>query len=113
MSLPLTPEDIAHFHQLEHDRDRALAHGYTISNIPVNPDHEKWLKYKELKKLLNSQRYGPAPSNEHTVGQFQCPPSTNLMAALQPMFASQEQNMIWNLLLDAAASVRLKAFLFR
>lgn len=108
MPLSLTPDDIAYFRQLDHDRERALAQGWTTSRIPVNPDHEKWVEYKKLEKLFKSQRPGETSDNQHAVAQSPSPASTTLMTAPQSGIPSQEQNMMFNLWLGAAANVSLR-----
>ncbi|EPE26348.1 hypothetical protein GLAREA_02260 [Glarea lozoyensis ATCC 20868] len=32
------------------DRERFVAHGYTVSGIPKDPEHEQWMKQQELEK---------------------------------------------------------------
>lgn len=113
VTMVLTFEDVAKFDQLEHDRYRVLAQGYTTSQIPINADHEKWLEYKELKKRLNSPQSRAAPGNEHAAAQPASPPLTNLMAMTRSTFPNQEQNMMLDLLLGSASHVSSKVCLYR
>lgn len=107
--MELTPEDIAYFRQLDHDRDRALAQGFTTSNIPVSEKHEKWIEYKKIEKLVHSPQSIPAPRNEHVIAQFPSPPLATSMATPRSAFPNQEQNMMLNLALGPTAQVSSKA----
>lgn len=106
--MSLTAEDIEHFRRLEHERERTLAQGYTVSRIPINADHEKWLEYKKFEKLAKSLRSGVAPGNEQAVGQLPSLPLATLMATPRSAFTNQEQNMMLNLLLGSSAHVSSK-----
>lgn len=105
--MALTAEDIAYFRQLDHERKRTLAQGFTISDIPINTDHEKWLEYQKLEKLVKSLEASAAPGNEQAVGQFPSLPlaAATLMATPRSPFPNQEPNMLLNLLLRYTANV--------
>lgn len=110
--MELTPEDIAYFRRLDHDRDRALAQGYTASNIPISEKHEMWLEFKKIERLLNGPQSAPAPGHEHAVAQFPSSQLATSMATPRSAFPNPEQNMMLNLLLGPAAQVSSKVHSF-
>ncbi|KAJ0107645.1 hypothetical protein J7T55_007837 [Diaporthe amygdali] len=99
--MKLTPDDIATFEELDHQRDRVLAQGYTVSQIPINADHEKWIEYKKWKKFKSLQP-GAEPGNEHAAGQLSSLPLASLMATPRSTTPNQVPNTMLDLLLGVA-----------
>lgn len=106
----LTPDDIAKFEELDQQRERVLAQGYTVSQIPINANHEKWIEYKRWKQSDKSPQPAAVLGNEHTAGQLASLSPSSLVTMPHSTIPNQFPNMM-NLLHGAAAHVSPKACL--
>lgn len=106
--MTLTPDDIARFQELDHDRERVLAQGYTVSQIPINANHEKWIEYKNWKQSVKRSQLGAVPGNEHAAWQSTMP-LTSIMAMPSSATSNQLPNMMLDLVLGTATHVSVEA----